>query len=129
MHPNHKFEEEPFAQTSNVSFVGGRIIVNESLNPIVGLTTQLNALSTSTASNTSSIGILSTSNIALSTSIASNTSSIALLSTSNDALSTSVASNTSSIASLSTTIGTLSQHPYTVCINGTPTSITILSSQ
>ena len=44
MQPKHKFEEDPFAQTSSTSFVGGQITNSESFDPLVELQAQLNAL-------------------------------------------------------------------------------------
>ena len=44
MHPNHKFDEDQFSQTSSTSLVGGQITNSESFDPLVELQAQLNAL-------------------------------------------------------------------------------------
>ena len=66
MHPNHKFQEEPFAQTSQISFVGGQLRNSESFDELMDLQSQINSLNSSgfatlpaqVAANTSAIATL-----------------------------------------------------------------------
>lgn len=63
MHPNHKFEEEPFAQTSSTSFVGGQLSNSESFDPMFDVQSQINnfiPLPAQVAANTSAISTLNT---------------------------------------------------------------------
>jgi len=75
MHPNHKFEEDPFSQTSSTSFVGDRISNSESFDPLVDIQSQINAIVPT------NIGPL-TAQVATNTAnIATNTASISSLNT------------------------------------------------
>ena len=66
MQPKHKFEEDPFAQTSSTSFVGGQLSNSESFDPLVDIQSQINAivptnigpLTTQVTANTSAIATL-----------------------------------------------------------------------
>ena len=61
MQPKHKFEEDPFAQTSSTSFVGGRLSNSESFDSLVDIKSQINnftPLPAQVAANTSAIATL-----------------------------------------------------------------------
>jgi len=66
MQPRHRFEEEPFSQTSATSYVGNRISNAESFDPLVDIQSQINAITPSgglaaqVAANTAAIETLNT---------------------------------------------------------------------
>ena len=66
MQPRHRFEEEPFSQTSGTSYVGDRISNAESFDPLVDIQSQINAitpgggLAAQVAANTAAIATLNT---------------------------------------------------------------------
>jgi hypothetical protein len=60
MEPKHRFEEDPFSQTSSISYVGGQIRSSESFDPLVDVQSQLNATSGSTASLSTQVNTLNT---------------------------------------------------------------------
>jgi hypothetical protein len=82
MHPNHKFQEEPFAQTSQISFVGGQLRNSESFDELMNLQSQINSLNPSGFATLSAQVATNTSNIATNTTnISSNATGISLLNT------------------------------------------------
>ena len=85
MHPNHKFQEEPFAQTSQISFVGGQLRNSESFDALFDLQSQINSLNPSGFATLSAQVATNISNIATNTtSISSNTADISSLNTTLD---------------------------------------------
>ena len=100
MHPNHKFQEEAFAQTSQISFVGGQLRNSESFDALFDLQSQINSLNPSGFATLSAQVATNTANIATNT--------------------TNISSNTSGISSLNTNLDTDNASFQLAYVGGTP---------